>query len=482
MARLNVRQHDGFVPHEAGAVQKLAPVAELRRLVSCCLLGEDQFYLGGQQVKDLILARCAEVDCVTIADIALEARTELGLRHVPLLLLVHLTWRHDGGAKAIARVAGAILRTPKDAMDLVALNWGLTGKPGVLPNSFKRAIRDSFARWSEYQLQKYATLDKNVSVRLRDLMFLTHANPNVFKVAKIDPLEMGGFDATLSHTADAREALFRSIADDTVRAPDTWESALSVPGADKRAVWERLLSENKLGALALVRNLRNMESVGVTPALVIAAMERVKAADVWPWQALAAAREAPAYGHALDTIMLRSAGSLPRLPGDTGVLVDLSGSMDAGLSAKGTMKRRDAACGLAVVLREVCASMSLATFTTTMQPMLGHQPRGTTLAQKIAHNQPAGGTNLGLAVRDFLAGFPNVSRLVVLTDEQAQDTIATRPGVPIYVVNLASTQRGMDWHGPVTRINGWSGGVIRWLAQEVAGSAGAPEGWDEVEA
>ena len=44
--------------------------------------------------------------------------------------------------------------------------------------------------------------------------------------------------------------------------PDTWEAALS-SGADKREAWERLLREEKLGALALLRNLRNMRDVGV---------------------------------------------------------------------------------------------------------------------------------------------------------------------------------------------------------------------------
>lgn len=33
--------------------------------------------------------------------------------------------------------------------------------------------------------------------------------------------------------------------------------------------------------------------------------------------------------------MIRSAGALPRIKGRTGVLVDISGSMDAALSSKG---------------------------------------------------------------------------------------------------------------------------------------------------
>ena len=45
-------------------------------------------------------------------------------------------------------------------------------------------------------------------------------------------------------------------------APDTGEVALSA-GKDKREVWERLFAERKLGAIALLRNLRNMRAAGV---------------------------------------------------------------------------------------------------------------------------------------------------------------------------------------------------------------------------
>jgi 60 kDa SS-A/Ro ribonucleoprotein len=60
-----------------------------------------------------------------------------------------------------------------------------------------------------------------------------------------------------------------------LNAPDTWEVALSsgasgtlAGGADKREAWQRLLVENKLGALALLRNLRNLREAGVEEELV----------------------------------------------------------------------------------------------------------------------------------------------------------------------------------------------------------------------
>jgi len=431
--------------HESGARQTFSSREELRRVLSCALLGERQFYVSAEDIEATIRRLAAVVPCEQVATLAVEARQDLGLRHAPILLLTALAARRECGP-TVRSTAAVVLRTPRDAMDLVALYWKDGKKP--LPAAFKRAIGDGFARWTDYQIAKYATLD-SVVVRLRDLLFLAHVKPK-----------------------EGREALFKALADKELRAPDTWEAALSVPGADKRAVWERLLADGRLGSLALVRNLRNMEQVGTDAALVRAALANAKAADVWPWQALAAAREAPAYTHDLDALMLRSAGTLPRLPGRTLVMVDVSGSMNNSLSDKGVMKRMDAAAGLAVVLREVCDGLDVVTFSSVavhVTPL----PRGATLAQAIIASQPHGGTNLHgalTATRAYFSG-AQFDRVVILTDEQAQDSATEAVQVPTFVINLASYQRGIAWQGKVTRINGWSGGVVRWLAEAVTGQA-----------
>jgi len=51
--------------------------------------------------------------------------------------------------------------------------------------------------------------------------------------------------------------------------------------------------ENKLGALALLRNLRNMRAAGVEEELVLSALRSMNAARVLPFRFLAAARYAP---------------------------------------------------------------------------------------------------------------------------------------------------------------------------------------------
>jgi len=444
--RVNVKTKAKFNPApilEAGATKTFDALTELNRLTSCCLLGEDTFYVSGQDIQERMKEVVDKVDVEDVAKIAVHARLELGLRHAPLMLLNTLAPRNS--SLIVRDTAGLILRTPKDAMDLIALYWKNGKRP--LPNAYKAAIRDGFSRWTDYQIAKYATLT-NVNVRLRDLLFLSHAKPS----------------------AERGPVVFKMLADDTLKAPDTWESALSVPGADKQEVWTRLLKEGKLGALALVRNLRNMEQVGVDPALVTEALSATKANDIWPWQALAAAREAPGYTHQLDEIIVRSAGRLQEIPGHTVVMVDVSGSMDAGLSHRGSMSRMDAAAGLATVFREVCDQVTIGSFSDHYVQLKGKTlPRGTTLAKAIIKSQTHSGTHLASSIDEMLRLTPEFDRLVILTDEQAHSPVFVRAKQPTFIVNLAPYSRGVDWEGPITRINGWSGGVVRFLANQITG-------------
>jgi TROVE domain len=124
-------------------------------------------------------------------------------------------------------------------------------------------------------------------------------------------------------------------------------------GAEKREAWERLLRDGKIGALALLRNLRNMKRAGVDEKLVLAALEAMSTARVLPFRFLAAARYAPQWEEPLERAMFSSLAGQQKLPGRTVLLVDVSGSMTYALSERSEMLRTDAAYGLAVLLREV---------------------------------------------------------------------------------------------------------------------------------
>jgi hypothetical protein len=430
--------------HTAGATKLFEPVARFKRLISCAMLGENQFYVDGADLMQQIASLSVQLPPHAVMLEAENARTNLGLRHTPLFLLCCLAARKDRGdiQTAVKDYTKEILRTPRDAMDLIALYF--SGKRKPLPHFFKKAIAEKFNEWTPYQIAKYATL-RNVAVRLRDVMFLTHP-----KAAN-----------------DEQQALFKALADDTLQAPGTWESRISQALANKRAVWEDMLAKRQLGALALVRNLRNMNTVGVDPRMIRQAIAVTRATDVWPWQALSAAQQAPNFSDDLTDLMVRSTEKAPRIAGKTRILVDVSGSMNNSLSARGTMTRMDAATGLAAILREVCDDVEIASFSNEVK-FLTDLPRGVRLAAAISGSQRHAGTQLGRAIGTAVKR-GDTDRLIIITDEQSQDRITTEIPFPTYIINVASYQRGVDFGQHVTRINGWSGGVVNWLSQEITG-------------
>src|SRR6185503_13279211 len=179
-------------------------------------------------------------------------------------------------------------------------------------------------------------------------------------------------------------ALWKKVVARELETPDTWEVALSA-GADKRETFERLLREEKLGALATLRNLRNMIAAKVDPALVTARLAG-KLERVLPFRFLAAARHAPMFAADLDAAMLRSIADEPRLAGVTVVVVDVSGSMDAALSKKSEMARVDAAAGLAVLVREIGETVRVFSFSEHLVEVPSY--RGMALSQAITQSQP----------------------------------------------------------------------------------------------
>ena len=98
--------------------------------------------------------------------------------------------------------------------------------------------------------------------------------------------------------------------------------------------------------------------------------------------------------------MFRSIEGHARLPGKTRLLVDVSGSMDAAMSAKSEMRRLDAACGLAVLAREIGDEVEIFTFSHAVKKVAPR--RGFALRDAIVSSQPHGGTELGKALAKVL--------------------------------------------------------------------------------
>jgi len=188
----------------------------------------------------------------------------------------------------------------------------------------------------------------------------------------------------------------------------------------------------------------------------------MRADRVLPYRFIAAARHAPDLEPELEYAMLRAIEGHPRLKGRTRLLVDVSGSMTSPISGRSEMARLDAACGLAVLAREICEDVEIFTFSNAVKKVPPR--RGFALRDAIVGSQPHGGTELGKAVAEV---DKKGERLIVFTDEQAHDSVAEPKGRG-YMINVASARHGVgdgDWR----RVDGFSEKILDWIIASEAG-------------
>src|ERR1700759_4552390 len=73
--------------HEGAPAAAITPEQALRRSVLACMLWEDEFYESGVTIAERIRTLVPKVEAGKVAALAVEARTKMKLRHVPLLLV-----------------------------------------------------------------------------------------------------------------------------------------------------------------------------------------------------------------------------------------------------------------------------------------------------------------------------------------------------------------------------------------------------------
>lgn len=432
MSAINRRVRETANNHAGLKVFSQTTNKQLRRLVLANMLFEDQFYMDGKSSTELVKTLVAANDPKLTQALAIEARTKFKLRHVPLLLARELA--RTGNLPA--NVLTDIIQRPDEMGEFVSHYWADKKQP--LSNQVKKGLAACFSKFSEYQLAKW---DKNsAAVRLRDVLFLTHAKPN----------------------APSQEALFKAIADGTLETPDTWETALS-GGADKKETFTRLLAENKLGALAFLRNLRNMAQAGVSESSIRKYANTVDVSKVLPFRFIAAARIVPQFEDMLEAMMFRAMKDMPKLPGKTVLMVDVSGSMfGTKISSKSDLDRFDAAAALAILCRELCEEVEIYSFSYSAVRVAPR--RGFALVEAIRNSQRHGGTAFGHSLK-VVNNNSSYDRIISFTDEQSADRpTAPKGNAKGYIVNVAAYKHGIN-HGSWLSVDGFSEAVFDYIRE-----------------
>lgn len=441
MAQAN-RQRTGRVrTHEGAPGQTGSAFDQLRRAVTSCLLWENTFYESGEDIASRIHKLASQCGAGDVANLAVTVRHDHGLRHAPLWLILSLLNRKDITGKAKSDAITNVITRCDELTEIIAMYWASDqhrGKEGVLPNALKRGVANAFAKFDEYQFGKYRGEGK--SVTLRDALFLTHPKP----------------------VGKDREALYKRIADDKLKTPDTWETNLS-SGADKKATFERLLFQGKLGYLACLRNIRNMVEAGVDKQLIIERLENEAGRrGVLPFQFISAAVMVPGFESTLDQAMMAALGDMEMFPGKTCILADTSGSMHVPVSDRSILERVDAAGGMAIMARELCDDVKVYAWSTTCKEVPAR--RGMALRDAIRGTDVGWGTNGDAAVEHALKDGP-WDRCIMITDMQLHDRLKAFPQIKHkYLVNVASYQNGVGY-GNWNWIDGFSAQTLRYMRE-----------------
>lgn len=438
MAQLNrvARTTPEYTHEGARAALHVSPYNQLRRSVLSCLLWENEFYEDGQTIAERIVELCAKVTPEQLSALAIEARYEQHLRHIPLLLTAELAKR---GGSIVADTLEKVIQRADELAEFLMVYWR-NGKTPIA-KQVKLGLARAFRKFNAYQLSKY---DREKDIRLRDVLFMIHAKPK----------------------DEAQAALWKQLVDGTLPTADTWETNLSA-GKDKKETFERLITTNNLGYLALLRNLRNMEQANVDRDLIRKAITaRQGASKVLPFRYVAAARAAPSLAPAIDEALKDAVIESVSLPGRTVVLVDVSASMNSKLSEKSDLSRMDAAATLASV---ISGDIRMFSFSDGLKEVPAY--RGLAGVDALIRSQPHSSTYLRealLYINDKIA----YDRLIVITDEQVTAKTGMRSaglipdpiGKKGYMINVASNKNGVGY-GAWNHIDGFSENVIRWIIE-----------------
>lgn len=455
MARINIMKPEKPLTHEGARASVISSELQLRRSVLACMLWEDQFYEDGVAIGGRVRELMPKVSAEKVAALAIEAREKMKLRHVPLLLVREMarlqTHRH-----LVAETLARVIQRADELSEFVALYWSEGRQP--LSAQVKKGLAAAFPKFDEYALAKY---NRANPVKLRDVLFLSHAKP----------------------MDEAQAAVWKRLIADELTVPDTWEVALS-SGANKRMSWERLLEENKLGALALLRNIRNMLEVGVSGVTIADALARMKTERVLPFRFVAAANHNPALESEIESAMLKCLSAQPRLAGKTILVVDVSGSMTGRLGRRSELSRMDAAAALAILAREMCEEVAIyctagddlaRVHATRLVPSRRGFALRDCIVKDTAKELGGGGIFLVQCLDYIKKREKTADRIIVFTDEQDCDqklnpASADAFGKHNYLVNVAAYRNGIGYEKFV-HIDGFSETVLDYIRESERSAA-----------
>jgi 60 kDa SS-A/Ro ribonucleoprotein len=305
-----------------GVAYSQPPKIELISLLLTSFV-EDKFYRKASDELDKLKQLIKDIpDKMFIAKAIVFARKEFGLRSITHAAMIELL-PYCKSTPAFYKVVAKAIHRPDDILEMVA--YYKKENKGGLPNALRKGINLALADYDEYRLAKYR--GEKSTVKMVDVFNLTHPKPK----------------------DDAQSELWKRLIKGELKNTETWESKLSKAGQEgeteeqvdalKGQAWKDLLTNNKLGYFALLRNLRNImdqapDCIDLACTQLVNEVE-IKKSLVLPFRFLTAydALKTGNITHlnkvkmAIDNAVEISLNNVPKFDGVTLVVVDGSGSM-----------------------------------------------------------------------------------------------------------------------------------------------------------
>jgi 60 kDa SS-A/Ro ribonucleoprotein len=361
-----------------------------------------------------------------IARLAIYARTKMHMRSVPLVLAVELAKVQSGNGLVSKAVKGVVLRadeiTELLAFYQLANERKATKKLNKLSKQIQHGLANAFNRFDEYQFAKY---NRASEIKLKDALFLVH------------PKAMN----------ENQQVLFNKIAKDELEVPYTWETELSALGQKKftneqekqaafQVKWEELVTSDKMGYMALLRNLRNIIEANVSAEVMsevctlLSDRYAVAKSKQLPFRFLAAYREVkvlesgavPMVLDALEKAVDQSAVNIRGFAKNTSVLIacDVSASMQKAISAKSKVMNYDIGLMLAMLLQSRCEYVQTGMFGDTWKIINMSRKNILGNVQEFYKREGEVGysTNGYLVLKDLINRGKVVDKIMMFTDCQ----------------------------------------------------------------
>ena len=417
---------------------------------------------------------------VFVAKLAVYARNEMHMRSVPLVLVVELAKIYSGDSLISKMIVSVIQRTD-EITELLAYYQMANDRNGVkklnrLSKQIQKGLAVSFNKFDEYQFAKY---NRDGAVKLKDALFLIHPKAK----------------------DEAQQKLFNKIANDTLQTPYTWETELSKLGqlkyaneAEKQKAstqkWEDLIESNKIGYMALMRNLRNILEANVSGFHVMKVCDylsnekAVISSKQLPFRFLAAYRELKELKlkytsmvlDALEDAVMISAKNIKGFDVNTSVVVacDVSGSMQKSISPRSKVMLYDIGLMLGMLIQSRSKNVVSGMFGDRWKII--NMPKRSVLANVNEYYKREGevgyATNGYLVLEDLIRRKEITDKVMLFTDtqmwnsNQGNNTFAgswnrykkIAPNAKLYLFDLAGYgQQPIDIQkNDVYLIAGWS--------------------------